>query len=119
MTCPEWTLSDDNENSTISGLPEFECDVRVNSYTRVALVVSKKPQIESPSDLTTVARRSRSKEEWRGSGKREVYWKIKAKVENAVMVTFLKLVDRVAGRFSSSCVFLENYILRNYILISS
>lgn len=105
----EFPLSDDNENGAISGLPEFECGVFANSYTDACSCCVQVTSNRDPSDLTTVARRrSNCKEEW---ARRETYWEIRAKVENAVKVTFLKLVERVARRFSSLCVFLGNYIL--------
>ncbi|XP_020300319.1 tubulin glycylase 3A-like [Pseudomyrmex gracilis] len=73
MTSPKRTVpnASDNESDIVSGLPEFECDVIASSC------LSRETR-DSSDKTSAVRHRNEDKE------RREAYWKIKAKVENAV-----------------------------------
>lgn len=103
MTRPKWTLpdTDDQSETGISGLPEFECGAYANSCMDACSCCTL-------SEKTTVAeRRGCCKKE---QSRKEAYRKIKAKVENAVKVIFLDLVGQIARLFRLHCpiVLLEN-----------
>lgn len=79
MTSPKRTVpnANDNESDIVSGLPEFECDVIASSC------LSRETR-DSSDETSAVRHRNEDKE------RRETYWKIKAKVENAVKVTLTR-----------------------------
>lgn len=79
MTCPRWTLpdADDQSETGICGLPEFEYDAYANSYMDACSSCIF-------SERTTTAQHRDQMERSR----KEAYRKIKTKVENAVKVIF-------------------------------
>lgn len=85
---PKWPHVDANDNGNdgaVSGLMEFECGVLANSYMDACSCCRERDTNEgSPSEEVTVTRpRECCKENWT---RKEIYRKIKEKVENAVRV---------------------------------
>lgn len=81
--CPKWLLpnADDNESGVVSGLPQLECAMFASSYVGACTCCPRDPAGKARS-------RGCCREEW---ARRELYRKIKEKVENAVKVTFAEL----------------------------
>lgn len=103
MTRLKWMLPDDVDDQSETGIGGlsclFECGAYANSYVDACSCCIF-------LDETTVARhRDCCKKEWL---RKEAYWKIKAKVEDAVKVIFLNLIKQIARHLHYPIVRLEN-----------
>lgn len=88
-TRPKWTLPDADDQSEvgIGGLPEFECGAYANSYVDACSCCT------FSDEMAITRHHGCCKKDW---SRKKAYWKIKAKVENAVKVIFLDLIKQIA-----------------------